>query len=118
MARNEHTTDYINQLDEEDKKAVAVLVDGQQDWLDVILDKDSRYGQALVDFLALLRNGVLVGEDGAGADAVDGGHDGEVVLELVEVGGGEVDGAVERVDEGRVEVAKREFGDDVGEVEF
>lgn len=118
MARNEHTTDYIDELDEEHEEAVAVLIDGQQDWLNVVLDKDARHGQALVDFFALLGDGVLVGEDGAGADAVDGGHDGEVVLEFMEVGGGEVDGAVEGVDEGRVEVAEGQFGDDVGEVEF
>lgn len=118
MARNEHTTDYIDELNEEHEEAVAVLVDGQQDWLNVVLDKDAGYGQALVDFLALLGDGVLVGEDGAGAHAVDGRDDGEVVLEFVEVGGGKVDGAVERVDEGGVEVAEGEFGDDVREVEF
>lgn len=54
------------------------------------------------------------GGRGAG---VDGGDDGEVVLEFVEVvvrGGG---GAVERVKEGRVEGPEGEFVDDVGEVE-
>ena len=52
-----------------------------------------------------------------GGTGVDGGDDGEVVLEFVEVvvrGGG---GAVEGVEEGRVEGTEGEFVDDVGEVE-
>ena len=79
-------------------------------------------------------DGVLVGEDGAGGgegrvrgaverDAVregarvDGGHDGEVVLEFVEVrvGGGE--GVVEGVEKGGVEGTEGELVDNVGEVE-
>lgn len=54
---------------------------------------------------------------GGRGTGVDGGDDGEVVLEFVEVvvrGGG---GAVERVEEGRVEGTEGEFVDDVGEVE-
>ena len=38
-------------------------------------------------------------------------------MELVEVGGGDVDGAVERVYEGGVEGSEGELVDDVGEVE-
>jgi hypothetical protein len=51
------------------------------------------------------------------ADAVGGGHDRQKVLELVEVAGGFVDGAVERVNEGREEGAEGELRDDVREVE-
>jgi hypothetical protein len=67
----------------------------------------------------LLRYSVLVGEYGAcsewggGIDAVDGGDDGEEVLEFVEMVGCSGDGAVEGVEEGGVESAKRELGDDV-----
>jgi hypothetical protein len=73
----------------------------------------------MADFLALLGDGVLVGEDGGRphlarvADAVAGGHDRQEVLELVKVAGGFVDGAVERVDEGGEEGAEGELRDDV-----
>lgn len=69
----------------------------QQDRLNVVLEEDTG-DIVFVDRLALLRYSVLVCENGAGADAVDGWDDGEVVLELVEVFGGGVDGSVERVD--------------------
>lgn len=66
--------------------------------------------------------GVLVCEDcagavGAGVDGVDCGDDREEVLEFVEVIRGCGDGSVERVDEGGIEEAEGELGDDVGEVE-
>ncbi len=48
---------------------------------------------------------------------VDGGDDGEVVLELVEVLGRCGDGVVEGVGEGGVEGAEGELVDCVGEVE-
>ncbi len=75
--------------------------------------------------MRLLGDGVLVGNDGVGGcgggvrgiTRVNGGDDGEVVLEFVEVEGGCGDGAVERVLEGRVEGPEGEFGDDVREVE-
>lgn len=57
------------------------------------------------------------GRRGGRGAGVDGGDDGEVVLKFVEVvvrGGG---GAVEGVEEGRVEGTEGEFVDDVGEVE-
>lgn len=66
----------------------------------------------------------MVGEDcasgrgGTGRAGVDGGDEGEVVLEFLEVGGGYGVGAIERVEEGRVEGAEGEFVDYVGEVEF
>lgn len=59
------------------------------------------------------------GEERGGV-GVDGGHDGEVVLEFVEVvggGGGEGDGGVEGVGEGGEVRAEGEFADEVGEVE-
>lgn len=55
-----------------------------------------------------------------GIVGVDGGHDREVVLELVEVvlvGGRGCDGVVERVGEGGVVGSEGHFADDVGEVE-
>lgn len=54
------------------------------------------------------------GVHGAG---VDGGDDGEVVLEAVEVVWGGSERVVEGVEEGGVERAEGEFGDEVGEVE-
>jgi len=94
----------------------------------------------------LLRDGVLVGEDGVfavpvrvgveavaaggwrlvglvefaqrfGVGRVDGRDDGEVVLEFVEVVGRRGDGVVEGVGEGGVEGAEGELVDVVGEVE-
>lgn len=118
MAGNEHTADDVDELEEENDEAVAGLVDGKQDGLNVVLDKDAGHGRVFVNFLALLGDGVLVGLDCAAADAVDGGDDGEVVLELVKVGGGDVDGAVEGVDEGGIKCAVGELGDDVGKVEL
>lgn len=58
--------------------------------------------------------------DERGVVGVNGGDDGEVVLEFVEVvvgGGCYGDGVVEGVDEGGVVGAKGELADDVGEVE-
>lgn len=118
MAGDEDAADDVDELDEEDNEAVAGLVDGEQDRLNVVLDKDAGDGGVLVNLLALLGDGVLVGLDGAAADAVDGGDDGEVVLELVKVSAGDVDGAVEGVDEGRVKGAVGELGDDVRKVEL
>jgi hypothetical protein len=69
----------------------------------------------------LFRDGVLVGENGAGSvagvDRVNGWDDGEEVLEFVEVVGCTGDGAIERVDEGWVEGSKGELGNYVREVE-
>ena len=96
--------------------------------------------------MALLRHGVLVGEDGVssvlqavlfdgvgarggrfgvlvdfaqgfGVGGVDCRHDGEVVLVFVEVCGGGGVGVVEGVGEGGVEGAEGEFVDYVAEVE-
>ena len=54
---------------------------------------------------------------GFGVGGVDGGDDGEVVLEFVEVIGGGGDGVVERVGQGGVEGAEGKLVDVVGEVE-
>lgn len=96
--------------------------------------------------MRLLCDGVLVGEDGVlavavrmlaqtvfargggfvvlvdaaqgfGVGGVDGGNDGEVVLEFVEVAVGGGEGVVERVGEGGVEGAEGELVDVVAEVE-
>lgn len=117
VAGDQDATDDVDQLDEENQEAVACLANGQHDGLNVVLDKDAGDVRVLGNLLAALGDGVLVGLDGAAAVGVDGGDDGEVVLELVEVGGGSVDGAVEGVDERRVKGAVGELGDDVGKVE-
>lgn len=72
--------------------------------------------------------GVVVGVAGDGFEegeergvvGVDGGDDGEVVLELVEVvfaGGRGGDGVIEGILEGGVVWAEGHFADDVGEIE-
>lgn len=104
MSRDQHAAEDVDDLDEKEDEALAVLLHGEQDGLDVVLEEDAG-DVVLVDGLAALRDGVLVGVDPVAAVAVDGGHDGEVVLELVEVVRGRVDGAVEGVDEGGVEGA-------------
>lgn len=116
MTRHQRTTNDIDDLDEKNQERIPFLVDVQQNRLNVVLDKDAR-DDALRDFLRLLRDGVLVRDDGFAGRRVDGGDDRDKILELVEVGGGDVDGLVERVDEGGKERAEGEFGDDVGEVE-
>lgn len=116
VTRDHDTTEYIDDLDGEGQDAVAALLDLQHDGLDVVLEEQAG-DHALVDLLALLRDGVLVGEDGAACGgrpgtlvhAVDGGHDRHEVLELVEVRFGQVNGAIERVHERRVVLPKREL---------
>lgn len=121
VAGDQHTRQHVDDLDQEGEVAVAGLLDRQQNRLDVVLVEDA--GElALVDLVALLVHGVLVRVDGLRgavrvAHSVDGRHHGHEVLELVEGLFGHVDGAVQRVDERRVEGTKRELVDDVGEVE-
>lgn len=116
MASNQNTGQHVDELEDKSEKAVAVLVDGEQDGLDVVLNKDTGHAE-LGDALALLRHGILVREHGSGADAVPGRYDGDVVLELVEVILGNVDGAVERVDERGIVRAEGQFRDDVRKIE-
>jgi hypothetical protein len=127
MARDQHTTKNIHNLDTELEKALSALLHHKEYRLDVIFEKYPRHG-ALADLVGLFRHGVLVreerggtaegGDGGRGArDRVDGGHYRKEVLEAVEVVGGPRDGAVEGVDEGGVEGAEGELGDYVGEVE-
>lgn len=107
----------VDNLDQEAKETVAGLRDAQHDGLDVVLEEDA--GDLVVrDDLALLRDGVLVGVDDPVACEVDGGDDGEEVLELVEVNNGGVDGAVEGVDQRWVKGAVGHFRYDVREVEL
>ena len=100
MARHQGTTNDIHHFNQKHQKAIPFLNNIQQNRLNVVLDKDAR-DDALRDFLGLLGDGVLVRDDGLARGGVDGGDHGDEVLELVEVGGGEVDGLVERVDERR-----------------
>lgn len=121
MAGDENAGEDVDDFDQESEDAVAALLDGEEDGLDVVLEEEAG-NHALADVLALLGDGVLVRHDGAGAgaaagDGVDRRHDGHEVLELVEVRFGYVDGAVEGVDEGGVVRAEGELGDDVREVE-
>ena len=122
MAGNERAAQDVDELDDENEKAVAGLDDVEQDGLDVVLEEYAWDG-AVADLAALLGHGVLIRDDGAGAEArrvtnaVDGWHDGHEVLELVEGDGGRVDGAVERVLERGEVGAEGELRDDVREVE-
>ena len=120
-----HTRDDIHQPHDEREKPAPLLRDGQRDGLDIELHKHAR-DVVLADGVALTRSGILVRLDGVlgvedglggvfgvavyrveerqqrGVVGVDGRHDGEVVLEFVEVlvrGG---DGVVERVGQRRV----------------
>jgi hypothetical protein len=95
----DHDTAHdVDNLDQETDKAVTALVDSQQDRLNVVLEENAG-DVSLVDRLALLRHGVLVGENRPRVDAVYGGHNGKVVLKLVEVARGCVDSAIEGVNE-------------------
>jgi hypothetical protein len=112
---HEDTTDNIDNLNQEGNNTITTLMHRQQNGLDIVLDEDT--GDPVVaNLLALLRHGILVRNNLFRADAVDCRDDGEVVLELVEVGAGKVDGSVERVDKRWVERAVGELGNDVGEV--
>lgn len=109
MARDQHATEDIHDLDHEAEEAVAALLDRQEHGLDVVLEEHARHG-ALAHDVRLLRHGVLVGDDRpvlvAGVDAVDGRHHREEVLEFMEVVGRSRDGAVEGVEERWVECAE------------
>lgn len=76
-------------------------------------------GRVPYAFRGVIRVAVDGFEEGEerGVVGVDGGNDGEVVLELVEVFFGGGDGVVEGVDEGGVVGAEGELLDVVGEVE-
>lgn len=124
VSRHQHAAHDIHDLEEEAHEAVSALLDRQHQRLDVVLEEDPRQG-VLVDRAVLVGHGVLVRGDGTlggdaerrGGDGVDGGNDGEEVLEFVEAVGRCGDGAVEWVDQRGVEWAEGEFGDDVREIE-
>lgn len=82
----------------------------------VRLDGVRRVPDALCGVVRVAVYGFEEGEQG-GVVGVDGGYDGEVVLELVEVVFGGGDGVVEGVDQGGVVGAEGELLDVVGEVE-
>lgn len=119
---NQCSAEDVDHLDQENKEAVPMFDNVQQDRLDVVLEKDAGDGP-VIDLVSLFRNGILVGEqcfrpDSVGmTDTVGCGHDREEVLELVEGRRSRVDGAVQRVDEGGQERTEGELVDDVGEVE-
>ena len=64
MPSDKNTAKYINDLNAEPKERVSALLDVEQDRLDVVLKEDAWNG-LLADLVALLRNGVLVGDNGA-----------------------------------------------------
>lgn len=117
VSSDENTADDVDDLDEQADDTITALVNCQQNGLDVVLEEDSG-NVSVVDCLALLCNGILVGEDGPGVDAVHSGHNGKVVLELVEISIGRVDGAVERVLERGVKGTVRKLRDDVRKVKL
>ena len=132
-ASDQHPADDVHDPDTQRQETATTLADGEQYRLDVELEENA--GDALLGYLVRLGgDGVLVGEDGAGGGerrvggavqgnpvgecaGVDGGYDGEVVLELVEVRVGGGKGMVERIEEGGVEGPERELIYYVGEVE-
>jgi hypothetical protein len=93
VASDQDAAHDIDDLDEEEQHAVAVLLHREQDGLNVVLEEDAR-NFAVANLLALLGDSVLVGVDVAGADGVDSRDDGNVVLELVEVFWRRVDGQI------------------------
>ena len=144
-ARHQHARNNIHQPNEQRGQTTPLLGNRQQDGLDVEFHENARH-VVLRDRVALLRDGVLVREDGVSAVAVrmlgqavgagrgrfvvpvdfaqgfgvggvDGGHDGEVVLVFVEAVVGGGEGVVEGVAQRRVEGAEGEFVNVVGEVE-
>lgn len=115
-ARHQHPGHHIHDPYQQLQQPLSLLADGQQDGLDVEFEEDAGHVE-LGDGGGLGRDGVLVGGDTAGAGAVGGRDDGDVVLVFEEVGWGGADGVVERVEEGWVEGPEGEFVDDVREVE-
>lgn len=139
-ATHQDPTDDIHDPNEQPQKPHALFPYGQQDGFDVEFEEDAGDG-AFADGVGVGGRGVLVRDDGvagavvwregrvgalavcggfggsSGGAGVDCGDDGEVVLVFVEVGGRGCVGAVEGVEEGRVEGPEGEFVDDVGEVE-
>ena len=135
---HQHPTNHIHDPNNQPQKRHAFLPHGQQDGFDIEFKEDAGDG-SFVNRVRLGCGCILVRDDGvAGAvirrerrvvwlmncgrrwrrrAGVDCGDDGEVVLEFVEVGVCGCVGAVEGVQEGRVEGAEGEFVDDVGEVE-
>ena len=113
-AADQNAADHVDEADAERQEASPRLHDGQQDGLDVEFEKDAGDG-LFGDGVALGGDGVLVREDGVGGGeravgravqgneggegaGVDGGDDGEVVLEFVEVVGRCGEGVVERIE--------------------
>lgn len=117
MSRHQHAAQHVDDLHQEHEDPISALMHREHDGLNVIFEKDARDGSVRHN-LALLRHGVLVRKDVARAHTVDGRHDGEVVLELVEVVLGNVGGAVERVDQRGVKGPVGQLRDDVREVEL
>lgn len=136
--RNNDAGDGIHEPNKQGHEGCPLLADHQQDRLDVVLEEDPGDEEgAFGQLVGLGGRGVLVREDevlvagvgllrgrgageeveGARALGVDGGDDGEEVLELVVVGFGGGDGLVEGVVEGGIVRAEGEFGDHVREVE-
>lgn len=139
---DQNTADHIDQSDDQVQKTAPVLGDGEQDGLNVKLDKNAG-DLAFVHNVGLLGDCVLVGKDCAAGEAalgcfvaaaeghgggrvggefagvvgVDGGDDGEVVLELFKVLVGGCARVVQRVVEARVEGAEAEFVDLMRKVE-
>lgn len=107
VSSDQHAADDVDEFNAEEEDGVAVLSDGQQDRLNVVLNEHAR-NHVLGNAFALFRNGVLVRGDGVvGTDGVLGRYNREIVLELVEVILGNVKGAVEGVYERWIVRAER-----------
>lgn len=136
-ASHQHPANHIHHPDQQPQKPFPLLPHGQQYRFDVEFKEDTgdsafRNGVGLRSSGVLVRDdcvaGAVAGDEGiirvierrrrrsrrAGVDCRD---DGEVILVLVEVVRGCCVGAVERVEEGRVEGTEGKFINDVGEVE-
>lgn len=66
-ASNKHTTNHIDQSDNQSQETTPVLSDGEQNGLDVEFHKDTR-DLALVDNVTLFGDGVLICENCAACE--------------------------------------------------
>ena len=62
VSRNQYPAKYVHHLNNKPQKAIPSLLDCEQQWLDVVFEKYSRY-RPFTNDMRLLRDSVLVGAD-------------------------------------------------------